>query len=104
MKHLCGMSNRLFNDQPLKKVIDEWLKNTGLKKKYGELEVLAAYRELMGPVISKHTTDLRLREKTLIIRLDSGALKEELSYSKSKIAQMINLKLGFPVVEQVEVW
>lgn len=98
------MSSRKHSDQPLKAIINEWLNSGGLRKKYNELEVFQAYKELMGPVIARHTTDLKLREKTLILKLDSGALKEELSYSKQKIAQLINEKFGFTVVDHVEVW
>lgn len=98
------MSSRKHSDQPLKAIINEWLNSGGLRKKYNELEVFQAYKELMGPVIARHTSDLKLREKTLIIKINSGALKEELSYSKQKIAQLINEKFGFTVVDHVEVW
>lgn len=98
------MSSRKHADQPLKAIINEWLNSGGLRKKYNELEVFQAYKELMGPVIARHTSDLKLREKTLIIKINSGALKEELSYSKQKIAQLINEKFGFTVVDHVEVW
>jgi hypothetical protein len=36
--------------------------------------------------------------------LDSGVLKEEFSFSKSKIPQLINEKLGEQVIDQVEIW
>ena len=98
------MSSRKHSDQPLKAIINEWLNSGGLRKKYNELEVFQAYKELMGPVIARHTSDLKLREKTLIIKINSGALTEELSYSKQKIAQLINEKFGFTVVDHVEVW
>ncbi|MBX7051956.1 MAG: DUF721 domain-containing protein, partial [Flavobacteriales bacterium] len=40
----------------------------------------------------------------LVLKMDSGVLKQELSYQRSKLADLINEKLGSIAVEQVEVW
>lgn len=98
------MSSRKYTDQSLKMVIQELLKDRGFDKKFHELEIFRSYREVVGEVISKKTREIYMREKTLVLKMDSGVLKQELSYQRSRIADLINEKLGSIAVEKVEVW
>jgi predicted nucleic acid-binding Zn ribbon protein len=98
------MSSRKYTDQSLKMVIQELLKDRGFDKKFHELEIFRCYREVVGEVISKKTREIYMREKTLVLKMDSGVLKQELSYQRSRIADLINEKLGSIAVEKVEVW
>jgi predicted nucleic acid-binding Zn ribbon protein len=98
------MASRKYTDQSLKVLINEMLKNSGMDKKYSELEVAKCYREVVGELIAKKTLDVRMRNKTLIIKLDSGPLKEELAHSKRRIVGLVNERMGAVVVEEVEIW
>jgi predicted nucleic acid-binding Zn ribbon protein len=98
------MSERKYTDQSLKTIIQEMLRRSGMEKKFNEIEVSKIYHEVVGDLISRRTRDVKMRDKTLIIRVDSGPLKEELSYSKGKIAGLINEKLGVQYIDEVEVW
>lgn len=97
------MSRRLFSESSLKQLIGEMLRNAGMDKKYLELEVEQAYRELVGPVISRKTREVRLREKTLLLVLDSSVVREELSHQKTALIRAINERFGQVLVEAVEV-
>jgi predicted nucleic acid-binding Zn ribbon protein len=68
------------------------------------MEVLRCYREVVGEVIWKRTRDSRLQGKTLVLRMDSGPLKQELSYQKTKLLDAINEMMGAEALEKVEVW
>lgn len=98
------MSSRKYTDQSLKTVIQELLKDKGFDKKYQEMEIFRCYKEVVGDVISRKTREIYMRDKTLVLKMDSGVLKQELSYQRSKLADLINEKLGSIAVEQVEVW
>lgn len=97
-------SKRKQNDQPIKSVIRQMLEEAGLSKKYDEASVVRTYHEMMGPSISNRTKEVKMKERTLIIKLESAVLKEELSMNKSKLVQLINDKLGGNFVEDVEIW
>ena len=98
------MSLRKYTDQSLKTLISEMLKKSGMEKKFNELEVARCYNEVVGEVIARKTRSIYMREKTLIVRMDSGVMKQELSFQKTRIVNLVNEKLGFPFVEQMEVW
>jgi predicted nucleic acid-binding Zn ribbon protein len=95
---------RKYTDQTLKSIISEMLKNSGMEKKFNELEVIRCYNEVVGEVIQKKTRSIFIRDKTLIVRMDSGVMKQELLYQKTKIVGLVNERLGHPFLEQLEVW
>lgn len=98
------MSSRKNNDRPIRDLIRVMLKDTGLQKKYDELEIIRCYHLVMGTVISKKTKEVFIREKTLILKMDSGVLKEELTMNKQRIIDLVNERFGANAIEQVEIW
>ena len=98
------MSNRKYTDNPLKSLIADILNRNGWKDRYQEMEVLRCYREVVGEVIWKKTRESRLHGKTLVLKMDSGPLKQELYYQKTKLLEAINAMLENEAVEKVEVW
>ena len=98
------MSLRKYTDTDLKTVITEILRRNGLEGRYQEMEVLRCYREVVGEVIWKKTRESRLHGKTLVLKMDSGPLKQELSYQRTKIIDGINELMALTAVEKLDVW
>jgi hypothetical protein len=96
--------SRKNNDLPLKDVIRIMLERSGMDKKYNELEIIDVYHKVVGNVISKRTVDVKLRDRTLILKIDTGVVKAELSLSKTKLKDLINESFGAIVVEEIEIW
>ncbi len=68
------------------------------------MEVFKCYRDVVGEVVSKKTREIYLRDKTLVLKMDSGVLKEELSMQKTRIIGLINEQLGNPFLEKLDIW
>ena len=98
------MSNRTYTDNPLKELISDILRRNGWDHRYQEMEVLRCYREVVGEVIWKKTRESKLHGKTLVLKMDSGPLKQELSYQKTKLMDAINELMGNIAVEKLDVW
>jgi predicted nucleic acid-binding Zn ribbon protein len=98
------MFHRKYTDNPLKDLISDILRRNGWEQRYQEMEVLRCYREVVGEVIWKKTRESRLHGKTLVLKMDSGPLKQELSYQKTKLLDAINELLGDEALEKLEVW
>jgi hypothetical protein len=98
------MSSRKYTDRTLKDLISEMLKNSGMDRKFNELEVIQCYKKAVGDIISKKTKDVYLKDRTLVIKMDSGALKQEMFFEKKKILNLINDQLQAPFLEDIEVW
>ena len=89
------------NQQSLKEALKQYLKEYRLKDKITETQVIGAWPKLMGPSIARHTKELELRKGTLIIRLDSSVLREELSYGKQKIIRTLNEFAGEELIKDI---
>jgi len=55
----------------------------------------------MGAGVANYTDEVKIQNGTLIVRLSSSALREELSYGKDKIIKMINEELGEQLVKKL---
>ncbi len=95
---------RKSNEQSLGDVIKELLKVYRLERRIKELDVKKAWMEVMGQVVAKKTLDVKLRGSILIISLDSGVLKEEFSYNKTRIIEIMNEKLGEALITEVQIF
>jgi predicted nucleic acid-binding Zn ribbon protein len=98
------MSQRKFQEQKLKDVIKRMIELSGMQKKYTELEAVQAFRDVVGPIIAKRTPTVFVRQHTLVIKPDSGVLKQELGMRKEFLIEAVNEKLGMQFIEHIEVW
>ncbi len=77
------------------------LENYRLGGKLMQARVIEAWPEVAGDMISRHTRDMYFKGKTLFVKLDSPALENELSYSKSSIIASLNEAVGETVVSEI---
>ena len=56
---------------------------------------------MMKNGVTNYTQEVKLRNKILYIKLSSPALKQELSYGKQKLIDMINTRFKNKIVEKI---
>lgn len=78
------------NEQILKDVINTLVRRYKLEYGMVSTKVVNSWEAVAGKLISKHTENIYVRGDTLYIKLDSPALKEELSYAKERLVKAIN--------------
>ena len=66
-----------------------------------ELKVINSWKKVVGPFIATHTIDLAIRNHVLYVRVDSDALRSELSYSKSLLLKNLNEMVGKEVISEI---
>ena len=91
----------LMNNTEIKDLVNIFLKKNKLKKGLLDLEVKKVWFELMDNGIANYTLNVNLRNKTLYIKLSSPALKQELSYGKEKLMDLINKKFDEEIVQKI---
>ncbi len=89
------------NEHTLKEAIELLLKTYKLDDRLAEKKLIGSWESVMGVMIAKHTTDLFIKHKQLFVTLDSSALRNELSFAKSKIVTMLNKEVGREVINEV---
>jgi predicted nucleic acid-binding Zn ribbon protein len=89
------------NDQTLGDAIREMIEAYGLKGKLSEANLVDSWEAVVGKMIAKHTKDLFIKRKKLFVRVDSPALKNELTYNRTTIMEALNEAAGTEVIEEV---
>lgn len=66
-----------------------------------EMKAVDAWPLVVGTFIASHTIDVSIRKGVLFVRVDSDALRSELSYSKSLLLKNLNERVGKDVVKEI---
>lgn len=88
-------------ERPLKAVIEEFIDSYHLRGKLNETKVIQAWERVVGAVIAKNTRSLYIRNRTLYLRVNSSALRNELLYARSKIVKSLNKEVGTSVIDEL---
>lgn len=92
---------KIQSDRPLGEVIRELIETYRLEGKLNEVKVIDCWEQVVGEMIARHTRDLYIKNSRLFVKIDSPALKNELSYSRSLIADKLNEAVGAKAIEEV---
>jgi len=92
---------RKSNQQSIGIVIKRLLKNQKLEGRLKELDVLELSEKLLGKNLMKYINDLSVKNGTLIIKVKSAAVRNELSYQKSEIIKKINKQVGNKILQEI---
>lgn len=77
------------------------MKSYHLDDKLLQKQLILSWEKVMGKMVAKHTQNLTIRKKTLYVKLDSAALKNELSFSREKIMKALNNAVNAEVITDV---
>jgi len=85
----------------LKDAIEKFLRDFKLEDKLNETRLVSHWEKVAGKLIARHTLDLYVRERVLYVRTDTPALKQELTYMKTRLIQRLNKLTGKEVIEDI---
>ena len=66
-----------------------------------ETKIKQVWKEKMGTTINHHTKEIKFRNDKIFLLIESSSLKQELSYEREKIKDMMNRELGGEYVKEV---
>lgn len=85
----------------MKDLMQSFIKENNLTKGMQKLQIEEVWEKLMGSGVVSYTEGVQLQNKTLVVKLTSSVLREELSYGKEKIIKMINQEMGKELVSRL---
>ncbi|WP_372744543.1 DUF721 domain-containing protein [Lutibacter sp.] len=95
------MAKRQNEFHSLQDLMKDVIKENNLTKGMTQISVKDAWDNLMGSGVVAYTQSVELQNKTLIVKLKSSVLREELSYGKEKIVKMMNEELGENLISRI---
>lgn len=95
------MAKRQNEFHSLQDLMKDVIKENNLTKGINKMSVQDAWAKLMGNGVVSYTQSVDLQNRTLIVKLKSSVLREELSYGKDKIMKMMNEELGENLISKI---
>lgn len=92
---------RKTNTEKLGDAIKEVMRLNGMEERIDEHLLIRSWEKTVGPLISKHTTEIFISGKKLYVKVDSSPLKQELLYSRTQLMEELNEKVGKQVIEEI---
>lgn len=75
--------------------------NPVMSKHLGEVRIIHAWREVLGPGVAKETRSIYVHEDTLHVVLDSAVLRSELMMWRDRLVRNLNEKAGADVIREI---
>lgn len=95
------MAKRFNEFQSIEDLMKDVIKENKLTKGMNQISVKEAWAKMMGNGVVSYTSKVELNGKTLVVKLKSSVLREELSYGKEKIIKMMNEELGEELISKI---
>lgn len=89
------------NEILLKDAIAAFLKENNLESKLNETRLIGAWEEVTGKLVARHTNQMFVKDRVLFVKVDSAALREELSYQRSKLIKKLNKAAGIEAIDDI---
>ncbi len=90
--------NNLYS---LKEAIEQLIQVYGYNDKLLETTLIDSWEDVVGGVYAAHTENLRVKAKTLYVKVDVPALRQELMMQRSELVKRLNDKAGKKVIEEI---
>jgi hypothetical protein len=81
--------------------LSNFVSSNKLEKGLEKVNVKDIWAEQMGSGVSNYTTAIEFKNNILYVQLSSSVLREELSYGKVKIINMLNEALGKDIIKKL---
>ena len=95
------MSKREREEHSLGDALKQFISSHKLENGLNKVSAEEAWHQVMGPAISRYTQQIILERDTLLVRLSSSVLREELSYGKDKIIKNLNEHLQQDLIKKI---
>jgi predicted nucleic acid-binding Zn ribbon protein len=89
------------NEYTLKQAIAALIDQYKIEERLSETVVINDWEKIVGKMIARHTSNLHIKKRILFVELDNAALRNELSYAKTKLILAINKSLNSEAIDDI---
>ena len=89
------------NEYTLKQAIEALIDQYKIQEKLSETVVVNDWEKIVGKMIARHTKNIYIKKRILFVELDNAALRNELSYAKTKLVAAINKSLNAEAIDEI---
>ncbi len=89
---------RRTNSEPIGDLLRQFLRQQGLESPLNEYRLIQGWTHVMGPIVSRYTRNLAIRNQTLYVQLSSPVLRQELMMQRRELVERLNAYAGAQVI------
>ncbi len=89
------------NTEQIGDVIRQFLRQEGLETPLNEYRLVDAWKDVVGSVIMRYTTNLYIKNQTLYVHLSSSVIRQELMMGRELLVRNLNAKVGAQVIANI---
>lgn len=89
------------NTEQVGDVIRRLLRQEGLETPLNEYRLIEAWKDVVGPVITRYTQNLYIKNQVLYVHLSSSVLRQELLMSRTLLIRNLNTRVGAQVIVNI---
>ena len=89
------------NEYTLKQAIEALIAQFKIEERLSETNVLNDWEKIVGKMIARHTKNLYIKKRILYVEFDNAALRNELSYAKTRLIAAINKSLKTNAIDEI---
>lgn len=87
--------------QQIGDMIRRFFRQNGLESPLNEYRLVHAWNDVVGPVISRYTINLYIKNQILYVHLSSSVLREELMMGRDMLVRNLNQQVGAQVIVNI---
>ncbi|MDY3892030.1 MAG: DUF721 domain-containing protein [Bacteroidaceae bacterium] len=90
-----------FQTKGISAILNQVIREEGLEIPMLEQRALRAWPEVMGEAIGRYTSDIKIHNGILYVKITSAPLRQNLQMTHKRIAEMINAHVGSHILSDV---
>lgn len=89
------------NTEQIGDVLRQFLRQQGLETPLNEYRLVDAWKDVVGPVIARYTTNLFIKNQVLYVGLSSSVIRQELMMGREMLIRNLNAQVGSQVIVNI---
>lgn len=89
------------NTEQIGDVLRQFLRQQGLETPLNEYRLVDAWKDVVGPVIARYTTNLFIKNQVLYVSLSSSVIRQELMIGREMLIRNLNAQVGSQVIVNI---
>ncbi|MBM6844546.1 DciA family protein [Phocaeicola plebeius] len=89
------------NTEQIGEVLRQFLRQQGLETPLNEYRLVDAWKDVVGPVIARYTTNLFIKNQVLYVSLSSSVIRQELMMGREMLIRNLNAQVGSQVIVNI---
>ena len=87
--------------QSLDSIIGEWIRMNDLEQPLLAQKMPEAWQQVLGPLVTRYTRDIEVRDGILYVRVMNAALRQELFDQRFNLVKKLNEAAGGEAIKDI---